>query len=319
MTSEQWPVNENIVKLVTVRQYGTKAPRLRFNRKKLKSMKKIISSVFLLACAMTAIAQSADVTVKRGKAVMDEAYYYQLKQKADELQRLAEQNESLQQQLDNAKKDLAKQKTPEVRTFNDSASYAIGKDLASNWQRQNLGINLRVVAQSLIDMADGKNNWTQAQMSPILRRFQSDFEKREQKKRDDMMASVGKNKEEGEQFLKENGKKKGITTTKSGLQYQVLQNGNGKRPTANSTVKVHYTGKLLSGKVFDSSVERGEPMEFPVGAVIPGWTEGLQLMDEGSKYMFYIPYNLAYGENPVGDIPPGSTLIFEVELIQIVK
>ena len=268
---------------------------------------------------MTAIAQSADVTVKRGKAVMDEAYYYQLKQKADELQRLAEQNESLQQQLENAKKDLAKQKTPEVRTFNDSASYAIGKDLASNWQRQNLGINLRVVAQSLIDMADGKNNWTQAQMSPILRRFQSDFEKREQKKRDDMMASVGKNKEEGEQFLKENGKKKGITTTKSGLQYQVLQNGNGKRPTANSTVKVHYTGKLLSGKVFDSSVERGEPMEFPVGAVIPGWTEGLQLMDEGSKYMFYIPYNLAYGENPVGDIPPGSTLIFEVELIQIVK
>ena len=134
-----------------------------------------------------------------------------------------------------------------------------------------------------------------------------------------MMASVGKNKDEGAEFLKKNAEKKGVKTTKSGLQYEKLKDGNGKRPNANNTVKVHYTGKLINGKVFDSSIERGEPMEFPVGAVIPGWTEGLQLMDEGSKYMFYIPYNLAYGENPVGDIPPGSTLIFEVELIQIVK
>lgn len=282
-------------------------------------MKKIFTTVFLLACAMTAMAQTADVTIKKGKAILDEAYYYQLKQKADELQRLTEQNENLQKQLNEAKKEITKHKTPEVKTFTDSASYAIGKDLATNWQRQNLGLNLNIVAQSLIDVANGKNNWTQAQMSPILRRFQSDFEKREQQKRENMMASVGKNKEEGEAFLKENGKKKDVVTTKSGMQYQILKKGNGKRPTANSTVKVHYTGKLLNGKVFDSSVERGEPMEFPVGAVIPGWTEGLQLMDEGSKYMLYIPYNLAYGENPVGDIPPGSTLIFEVELIEIVK
>lgn len=286
-------------------------------------MKKILTSLCLMACAMTVAAQSPEVTVKRGKATMDEAYYYQLKQNADEAKRLSEQIDALQQQLNNTKRELTneqnKNKTVEIKTFTDSASYAIGKDLATNWQRQELGLNLRVVAQSLIDMANGKNNWTQAQMSPILRRFQSEFEKREQKKREDMMSSVGKNKEEGEAFLKENGKKKEVKTTKSGLQYQVLQKGNGKRPTANSTVKVHYTGKLLNGKVFDSSVERGEPMEFPVGAVIPGWTEGLQLMDEGSKYMLYIPYNLAYGENPVGDIPPGSTLIFEVELIQIVK
>ena len=270
---------------------------------------------------MTVVAQSADVTIKRGKAIIDEAYYYQLKQKAAELDRLSQQNDSLQQQLKKVTTELNKNKskTPEIRSFVDSASYAIGKDLATNWQRQNLGLNLNVVAQSLIDMASGKNNWTQAQMSPILRRFQSEFEKREQKKREDMLASVDKNKEEGEQFLKENGKKKEIKTTKSGLQYQVLQKGNGNRPTANSTVKVHYTGKLLSGKVFDSSIERGEPMEFPVGAVIPGWTEGLQLMDEGSKYILYIPSSLAYGDNPVGDIPPGSTLIFEVELIQIVK
>lgn len=284
-------------------------------------MKKIFISLCLLASAMTVAAQSADVTIKRGKAIIDEAYYYQLKQKAAELDRLYQQNDSLQQQLTKANAELKKHKskTPEIRSFNDSASYAIGKDLATNWQRQNLGLNLNVVAQSLIDMASGKNNWTQAQMSPILRRFQSEFEKREQKKREDMLASVDKNKEEGEKFLKENGQKKEIKTTKSGLQYQVLQKGNGNRPTVNNTVKVHYTGKLLNGKVFDSSVERGEPMEFPIGAVIPGWTEGLQLMDEGSKYILYIPSNLAYGDNPVGDIPPGSTLIFEVELIQIVK
>ncbi|MBQ1408909.1 MAG: FKBP-type peptidyl-prolyl cis-trans isomerase [Bacteroidales bacterium] len=284
-------------------------------------MKKIFITISLIACAMTVVAQSADVTIKRGKAIIDEAYYYQLKQKAAELDRLSQQNDSLQQQLKKVTTELNKNKSksPEIRSFVDSASYAIGKDLATNWQRQNLGLNLNVVAQSLIDVASGKNNWTQAQMSPILRRFQSEFEKREQKKREDMLASVDKNKEEGEQFLKENGKKKEIKTTKSGLQYQVLQKGNGNRPTANSTVKVHYTGKLLSGKVFDSSIERGEPMEFPVGAVIPGWTEGLQLMDEGSKYILYIPSSLAYGDNPVGDIPPGSTLIFEVELIQIVK
>ena len=284
-------------------------------------MKKIFITISLIACAMTVVAQSADVTIKRGKAIIDEAYYYQLKQKAAELDRLSQQNDSLQQQLKKVTTELNKNKSksPEIRSFVDSASYAIGKDLATNWQRQNLGLNLNVVAQSLIDVASGKNNWTQAQMSPILRRFQSEFEKREQKKREDMLASVDKNKEEGEKFLKENGQKKEIKTTKSGLQYQVLQKGNGNRPTANSTVKVHYTGKLLSGKVFDSSIERGEPMEFPVGAVIPGWTEGLQLMDEGSKYILYIPSSLAYGDNPVGDIPPGSTLIFEVELIQIVK
>lgn len=282
-------------------------------------MKKILIALCILGCSATAMAQSPDVTIKKGKATLDEAYYYSLKQKADELQRMAEENESLKKQLNSAKSEISKHKTPEIKSFTDSASYAIGKDLAQNWQRQNLGLNLRVVAQSLIDMADGKNNWNQALMSPILRRFQSEFEKREQQKREDMMASVGKNKEEGAEFLKKNAEKKNVKTTKSGLQYEKLKDGNGKRPNANNTVKVHYTGKLINGKVFDSSVERGEPMEFPVGAVIPGWTEGLQLMDEGSKYMFYIPYNLAYGENPVGDIPPGSTLIFEVELIQIVK
>lgn len=266
-----------------------------------------------------ALAQTPDVTIKRGKATMDEAYYYQLKQKADTFSKMEQQNNLLKKSLDDANAELKKKQAPKISTFNDSASYAIGKDIATSWQQQKLGINLEVVAQSLIDMAKGKNNWSRQTMNPILQRFQREFEQRQQKKQQEMMASLDKNKEEGAKFLKENANNKSVYTTKSGLQYRKLKDGNGKRPTANSTVKVHYTGKLLDGTVFDSSVERGEPMEFPVGAVIPGWTEGLQLMDEGSKYMLYIPYNLAYGENPAGEIPPGSTLIFEVELLEIVK
>jgi len=99
----------------------------------------------------------------------------------------------------------------------------------------------------------------------------------------------------------------------------VVSNGNWKKPKATDRVRVHYTGTLIDGTKFDSSVDRGEPAEFPLNAVIPGWTEGLQLMDEGSKYILYIPYDLGYGEQPVGSIPPGSTLIFEVELLQILK
>lgn len=266
-----------------------------------------------------ALAQTPDVTIKRGKATMDEAYYYQLKQKADAFSKMEQQNNLLKKSLDDANAELKKKQAPKISTFNDSASYAIGKDIATSWQQQKLGINLEVVAQSLIDMAKGKNNWSRQTMNPILQRFQREFEQRQQKKQQEMMASLDKNKEEGAKFLKENANNKSVYTTKSGLQYRKLKDGNGKHPTTNSTVKVHYTGKLLDGTVFDSSVERGEPMEFPVGAVIPGWTEGLQLMDEGSKYMLYIPYNLAYGENPAGEIPPGSTLIFEVELLEILK
>lgn len=119
-------------------------------------------------------------------------------------------------------------------------------------------------------------------------------------------------------FLTENANKEGVKTTASGLQYKVTKTGNGKKPSASSVVTVHYTGKLLDGKVFDSSVERGEPIEFPLNQVIPGWTEGLQLMKEGEKATLYIPSNLAYGEQGVpGTIPPNSTLVFDVELIKV--
>ena len=127
-----------------------------------------------------------------------------------------------------------------------------------------------------------------------------------------------KNKEEGEKFLAENGSRNGVITTASGLQYEVITEGTGKKPTASSSVNVHYHGTLIDGTVFDSSVERGEPIDFGVGQVIPGWTEGLQLMSEGSKYTFWIPSELAYGERGAGGmVKPNSVLKFEVELFSV--
>lgn len=122
----------------------------------------------------------------------------------------------------------------------------------------------------------------------------------------------------GEKFLAENGKKEGVVTLKSGLQYEVLREGNGKKPKATDQVKCHYEGTLINGQVFDSSYKRNEPAVFPLNQVIPGWTEGLQLMQEGAKYRFYIPYILAYGESGAGgSIPPFATLIFDVELLEV--
>ncbi len=124
----------------------------------------------------------------------------------------------------------------------------------------------------------------------------------------------------GREFLEENAKNDSVTVTESGLQYMVLKEGNGAKPGPTDEVTVHYTGRLLDGTVFDSSVDRGEPATFPLNRVIPGWTEGLQLMSEGSKYRLFIPSELAYGEKGAGnDILPNSTLIFDVELIKVNK
>ncbi|MEM7601075.1 MAG: FKBP-type peptidyl-prolyl cis-trans isomerase, partial [Verrucomicrobiota bacterium] len=126
------------------------------------------------------------------------------------------------------------------------------------------------------------------------------------------------NMEAGKKFLEENAKKDGVEITESGLQYEVLEAGEGKKPSATDNVTVHYHGTLIDGTVFDSSVDRGEPTSFPLNRVIPGWTEGVQLMPLGSKYRFTIPYNLAYGERGAGaDIKPYSALVFEVELLEI--
>jgi FKBP-type peptidyl-prolyl cis-trans isomerase len=129
-----------------------------------------------------------------------------------------------------------------------------------------------------------------------------------------------KNLEEGNAFLEQNKAREGVTTTESGLQYEVITAGTGEKPTAENQVRVHYHGTLIDGKVFDSSVDRGEPAVFGVNQVIPGWTEALMLMPVGSKWKVYLPSNLAYGEQGAGqDIAPNSALIFEVELLEIVK
>jgi FKBP-type peptidyl-prolyl cis-trans isomerase len=145
--------------------------------------------------------------------------------------------------------------------------------------------------------------------------------KLEQKKQKIFEDTFGKNRAEAIEFLDKNKQQEGVQVTESGLQYKVITQGASKRtPLAGEKVKVHYEGKLINGKMFDSSIKRGEPAEFPLNQVIPGWTEGLQLMTVGSKYILYIPYDLAYGEKGAGeDIPPFSTLIFEVELLDIVK
>lgn len=146
-----------------------------------------------------------------------------------------------------------------------------------------------------------------------------DYFMAQEKKLNEQRAAQGKiAKEAGEKYLAENAKKDGVVTLPSGLQYQVIKEGNGKKPSAKDTVRCHYEGFLIDGTVFDSSVQRGEPAEFGLQQVIAGWTEGLQLMQEGAKYRFFIPYILGYGEGGAGaSIPPFATLIFDVELLEV--
>ena len=261
-------------------------------------MKKIILLVAL--CAFVGVATAQEVKIKKGKATMTEEQYNALKAKADAYDRT-------QAELAAARK-LAEAPTP--KTFNDSASYAIGRDIYMQWDNQHLGISGTMAGQAMIDCAKGNMKMNDQTARPLLQRFRQAFEQRQR-------AGVQQNIEAGEKYLKEVSNNKSVYTTPSGLKYRKIKAGNGKKPKATDRVKVHYTGTLIDGKVFDSSVERGEPITFALNQVIPGWTEGLQLMDEGSKYMLYIPYNLGYGEQPVGDIPAGSTLTFEVELLEI--
>lgn len=278
-------------------------------------MKKILLAIAMFAMGYMVTAQ--EVTIKKGKVTMSEADYNLLKQKADlyeqtkaALDESVKAYEAFQQ-----RQDLYR--PVELKTFNDSASYAIGKDIYQSWLQQNLGINGAAAGQSLIDCYKGQNTWGNDIMRPLLTRFQQEFENRQRAEQEKMLAGKDDNIAAGKKFLTENALNKSVYTTKSGLQYKIIKKGDGRKPKANERVKVHYTGTLIDGTKFDSSVDRGEPIEFNLDQVIPGWTEGLQLMPEGSKYMLYIPYNLGYGEQPMGTIPPGSTLIFEVELLEV--
>lgn len=194
----------------------------------------------------------------------------------------------------------------------DSLSYSLGVVLASNLSNQGfLSINADEFSKGFADSLEG---------SPALSVEEADAKIREvmTKIQEDKSAEA---KSEGENFLAENARKDGIEVTGSGLQYKHETVGEGESPAAEDTVSVHYKGTLIDGTEFDSSYKRGEPISFPLNGVIPGWTEGLQLMKVGGKTKFFIPQELAYGErpNPNGPIPPFAALIFEVELIEIKK
>lgn len=205
---------------------------------------------------------------------------------------------------------------PELKEPAQRGSYAIGANIGSNFKREGLPVDIKALMAGLADGFAGKPALTEAEMKDALEAFGREAEaKMAAKAKED----GEKNLKAGEEFLAANGKKEGVQTTKSGLQYKVLASGKGKSPKVTDTVKVHYHGTLIDGTVFDSSVDRKEPISIPVNRVIPGWTEALQLMKEGDKWQLYIPAKLAYGEEGPGAIGPNSALLFSVELLSVEK
>ena len=201
----------------------------------------------------------------------------------------------------------------------DKLSYALGLGIGQQLAQMGAGADLNVddFAQSIKDVLSGSELKVSHREAQQL--VQDYFAKKEEAMNAERAQQGKAAKAEGEKYLAENAKKEGVVTLPSGLQYQVLREGNGKKPSAKDSVKCHYEGFLIDGTVFDSSVQRGEPAVFGLQQVIAGWTEGLQLMQEGAKYRFFIPYRLAYGEGGAGQmIPPYAALIFDVELIEVV-
>ncbi|MBQ7142953.1 MAG: FKBP-type peptidyl-prolyl cis-trans isomerase [Bacteroidaceae bacterium] len=200
----------------------------------------------------------------------------------------------------------------------DKFSYALGLGIGQQLKQMGLKGTLVIndFAASITDVLEGNDlKVSHQEGQKIVNAF---FQELEQKQNAAKAAAGKVAKEEGSKFLAENAKKDGIIVTKSGLQYEVLTEGTGKKPKATDTVRCHYEGRLLDGTVFDSSYKRNAPADFGLQQVIAGWTEGVQLMAEGAKYRFYIPYMLAYGEGGAGaSIPPFATLIFDVELIKV--
>ena len=208
-----------------------------------------------------------------------------------------------------------------LKTFEETSAYAIGQSMGryiSNTleRQQELGVKLdnAMIMQGVQDGLVKKSLLNEEQLEKALKDYDQKINQAAAKKAsDDAKASL----EKGKKFLEENAKKKGVTVTKSGLQYEVLTEGKGPKPKATDKVTVHYVGTLIDGKKFDSSVDRKEPAQFPLNQVIPGWTEGVQLMSVGSKYKFVLPAELAYGAQGAGTIPANSVLVFEVELLGI--
>jgi len=203
-------------------------------------------------------------------------------------------------------------KAQETMTQEEKISYALGANIGESFKQQGIEVVMDQFIKGFNDGKSGQNKFTQAEMEQIFNEFQKMMQQKQ-------MSMVDEEKAKGAAFLAENKKKEGVIETPSGLQYKVVKMGTGAKPSATDKVKVHYHGTLLDGTVFDSSVQRGEPITFGLNQVIAGWTEGVQLMPVGSKFIFYIPSNLAYGDRAAGSIKPGSTLIFEVELLDIEK
>lgn len=200
----------------------------------------------------------------------------------------------------------------------DKLSYALGHNIGHQLIGMGLGKSLNIddYAAAIRDVMEGRpEQMSAAEVQQVLQHFFNELEERQQAEAAERGRAA---RAEGEAFLAENKKQPGVVTTASGLQYTVLQEGNGRQPKASDTVRCHYEGRLLDGTVFDSSYRRGVPADFGLRQVISGWTEGVQLMKEGAKYRFFIPYTLAYGEHGAGaDIPPYAALVFDVELIKV--
>lgn len=189
-------------------------------------------------------------------------------------------------------------------------SYALGLGIGQQLKSMNIeNFDAKEFCRSIEDVMNGRETDFSAREAQVM--LSEYFEK---KQAEEAQANIAA----GKAYLEENGKREGVITTKSGLQYEVLTEGTGKSPKATDKVRCHYEGRLTDGSVFDSSYQRGEPADFGLNQVIPGWTEGVQLMKEGAKYRFHIPYLLGYGERGAGaSIPPYATLVFDVELIQV--
>src|SRR5881392_1178209 len=204
-----------------------------------------------------------------------------------------------------------KSQSPQLKDQKDKVSYSIGMNIGFNLSKQKVDINPDILAAGIKDAIAGKPQLTQDQVKDVMAQFEKDMEQKQKQ-------AGEKNKTEGAKFLEENKKKPGVKTTASGLEYKVEKEGSGPQPKPTDMVTVNYRGTLIDGTEFDSSYKRGQPATFPLNGVIKGWTEALQLMKQGAKYQLVIPSNLAYAERAMGpDIGPNSTLIFEVELMEV--
>lgn len=213
----------------------------------------------------------------------------------------------------------AEKKAEEAKldTLEAKVSYIFGTNMANQFKQEDIALDAGALALAVKDVQAGKESRIKPEE---IKAVMEEFQKAAQAKQEEKYKAIAEtNKKESDAFLAANKTKEGVQTTESGLQYKVVTEGEGAVPTTSDTVKVHYRGTLVNGTEFDSSYARGEPVTFPVNGVIAGWTEALQLMKTGSKYELYIPSDLAYGPGGTGAIGPNQALIFEVELLDIVK